>query len=170
MTVKSEIESHKKELETLPTEEVIEGVSRRMRMRRELRKQIEEDYFIGGHSFREFSIEERKKLIDLIFGGKDANGKRYGIYVKLMEGKPRRYRFEAYGKLGIIDGSLESRSGKFSSFPDSEMFGHDDKDSGVIETIADLVKEAGSKGEKEVGVKKEHMLSQCHAYYGKCLH
>lgn len=160
-SLNSEIESYRKQMESIPTEQEIEGASR---MKQALLKRVKESYFSSGHSFNEFSIGERKKLIDLIFGGKDPNGKRYGVYIKQVGGKPKRYKFEAYGKLGIIDGSLESRSGRFSSFPDSEMYGQGDKDGEVADGISKLVQEAESKGNNE-GIYKEHMLSKRNAHY-----
>ncbi len=164
--IESEIQSYRAQLDSLPTEQEIDDTSKRSK---DLLKQIKESYFTSGHSFRNLTIEGKKKLVDLIFGGKDLNGKRYGIYVKRMGGKPKRYRFEAYGRLGTIGGSLEARSGRSTALPDEEMYEKwDDMDSGLTEGVAKLVRETEAKG-RETKVKVD-MLCKCHAYYCLCLH
>lgn len=163
--IESEIELYRKQLDSLPTEQEIEDTSKRSK---DILKRIKESYFTSGHSFRNLTYEGKKKLIDLILGGRDNDKKRYGVYIKSLGGKPKRYKFEAYGRFGIIGGSLESRSGKFNVFPDSEMYGQCDKDSGVIEGVSKLMRETEFKENKVVG--KEHMLSKCDAYYCFCFY
>jgi hypothetical protein len=60
-------------------------------------------------------FEDKQKIIKLIFGGKDEMGKRYGIYVEPLPGRPKKYSYEAYGRLGKIYGLVESRTGECDS-------------------------------------------------------
>lgn len=60
-----------------------------------------ESYVSSGLAFEDLPFEEKRKLIRLIFGGIDESGKRFGVYVQKGGG------FECYGRLGIIDGSLD---------------------------------------------------------------
>lgn len=94
------------QLEASPTEEEIE--SRRKKMRDDIARITEIGYFREGYAFRDMSFEDRQKIIKLVFGGKDENGKKYGIYIQPLHGKPKKYSFEAYGKLGTIYGQLSS--------------------------------------------------------------
>lgn len=120
--IESEIQSYNTQLSSLPTEQEIEGTSKRSK---DLLKRIKESYFSSGLPFENLPYEGKKKLVDLIFGGKDVNGERYGIYVKQLEGKPKRYKFEVYGKLGLMSGRLEARSKKATTHPDLGMYGQE---------------------------------------------
>lgn len=122
--VESEIQSCKTQLDSLPTEQEIEGTSKRSK---DLLKRIKESYFSSEQSFQDLPYEGKKKLVDLIFGGKDVMNKKYGIYIRSLGGKPKRYKFEVYGKLGIMSGRLEARSKKIGVHPDLVMSGQEMK-------------------------------------------
>jgi DNA invertase Pin-like site-specific DNA recombinase len=165
--IEAEIQSYKTQLETMPTEEEIEGISK---MSKGILKSIKEDYFIGGTPFRDLTHEGKRKLIDLIFGGKDLNGKRYGVYIKRVDGKPTRYKYVACGRLGLIDGSVVARIGQSTALPDQKMFDPwSEIDSGLTQGIANLVRETEVKGGSGTGVKL-NMPSKCHAYHCFCVH
>ena len=85
-----------------------------------------------------------------------------------MGGRPRKYRFLAYGKIGCIEGRIEARSGKYSAFPDIEIFTQDDKELG--EGVARVV--LGSNPALGAGDKKvtEHVLSERHAHHSLGFH
>ncbi len=51
-------------------------------------------------------FEEQRELVKLIYGGKDHRGRKYGIYVKCLGGKPRRFEWAAYGRVGELSGEL----------------------------------------------------------------
>lgn len=63
-------------------------------------------YWKAGGAFHNLPFPEKKKLINLIFAGKDEQGRKYGIFVSHIEGKQRNkeFKFEAYGRLGTLKG------------------------------------------------------------------
>ena len=112
--LKFQIQTTENQLNTLPTASEIETMSKDIR-KWQLRKQVTESYLFGGGPFHHLPFIEKKKVISLIFGGKDRFGKKFGIFIKPINGKPRRYAYEAYGRFGFIRGSVEARSGEYSS-------------------------------------------------------
>lgn len=166
--LEAEIKSLKTQQETLPTEEEIEGLSK---MAKALVKKIERSHFESGHTLNNLSFEEKRKLVNLIFGGRDSSGRKYGIYIKFKGGKPKRYSFEAYGKIGVVSGSLESRSGKSFSIADTEMEGLKDQQAPeVIKEISKVIKESESKRSVAEENTKAYMLSKCDAYHCFCFY
>jgi DNA invertase Pin-like site-specific DNA recombinase len=120
--LKSEIQIVNDELKNLPTTQQI--IDKRKWMRQQLIQRIKESYFTSGWVLTDLPFKDKQKLVRLIFGGRDEHGKRYGIYVTPIEKKngPKRYNFEAYGRLGNIDGWLENRTGNFQSFSDNSLY------------------------------------------------
>jgi DNA invertase Pin-like site-specific DNA recombinase len=114
-----EIQTINDRLNSLPTEQEI--IDKRAWLN-QLLQRVKESYYDSGNALNSLPFKEKKKIINLVFGGKDETGKRYGIFIKPLYGKPKKYRFEAYGRLGSIDGWFESRTGKASSFYDSDVF------------------------------------------------
>ena len=90
-----------------------------------------------------------------IFGGKDENGKRYGIYVEPLWGSPRKYKFVAYGRLGNIDGWVESRTEVYSSYAE-DIWNRDNisKDKVLREDISKTIQRSTPE------FFKAHMLSE----------
>jgi site-specific DNA recombinase len=137
--LEAEIQSIDEKLFSLPTVEEIN--SKREWMKAQLTERIKESYFASGNAFDDLPFEDKRKLILLIFGGKDANGKRYGIYVKPLNfGRPKKYKFTAYGRLGNVHGWVEGITGQYSSEADDEVFFNEDADTNL--KIADLMKDA----------------------------
>lgn len=136
-TLDSAIQSIENQINTLPTPEEIEAT--RTWVNIQIAQRTHEGYLTSGGAFNDLPFKDKKRLINLIFGGKDENGKKYGIYVKLKNGESQRkrvYIFEAYGKLGSIKGSLET--GQFSDIElNGEIFpvGTDEK---MINEIAHI--------------------------------
>jgi site-specific DNA recombinase len=126
--LKTKIEALKNQLRSLPTEREVND--KREWMKRQLIERIKRSYFSSGWTLQDLPFDDKQKLVRLIFGGRDESGKRYGIYVTPLEGRAghKRYRFEAYGRLGNIDGWLESRTGEFWSDADNSVFTSQDAD------------------------------------------
>jgi hypothetical protein len=122
----------------------------------------------SGVSFMSLPFQEKQKIIRLIMGGKDQNGEKYGIHIKPVGGRPKRYSFQVYGRLGFIDGSIISRTksnDEPSSFSDDIKFS---KEADILNTVAEvLVKHypdlaTESKGDAKV---KQDVLGERHAYH-----
>ena len=101
------------QLKVLPTLKEIED--KRKTLLTELTKRVEESYARSGLAFESLPFDEKKKLINELFGGRDENNNKYGVYVKLSEGKPRKCQFKAFGRIGDIFGSVKSHNGDYSS-------------------------------------------------------
>ncbi|MHB8066269.1 MAG: recombinase family protein [Desulfobaccales bacterium] len=112
-TLKDEIAALEYQLSTLPDEAEIEAKRSKWSS---LVKRGLMSYLQTGVALHQLPFEAQKKIIRLIFGGKDEAGRRYGIYVRDLGGNPRRFDFEAYGKLGAISGWMEAKTGAFSSY------------------------------------------------------
>lgn len=108
------IQKIQNQLSSLPTESEIINISKRMG--RELLIRQKESYLRSGAALDTLPFSEKKKIILLFFSGKDEFGKKFGIYVNFLEGKPRRYRFKAYGKFALVSGDLEPRTTEYSAF------------------------------------------------------
>jgi DNA invertase Pin-like site-specific DNA recombinase len=151
-------------LATLPTDEEIEarhdewaGLLRRGEMR-----DLE-----TGAALHRLPFEHQKKIIRLIFGGRDETGRRHGIYVKDLGGTPKRYRFEAHGKLGAITGGVESRSGEYFS-GSHELWRRDDDELG--EGISRVMLNVNPVIFGEISDCKVDILSKRHAHHRQRLH
>lgn len=109
-----QIQVTQNQISTLPTDSEIKTMKDRIRS--ELLMRQKESYLKSGLAFESLPFSEKKKIILLFFGGKDETGKKYGIYIKLLDGKPRRYGFKVYGKFVFIAGGLEARATNYSSY------------------------------------------------------
>ncbi len=127
------------QLAELPTQ--VEIANKREWMRRQIAMRTSESYFRSPAAFYDLPYEDQRKLVILLFGGKDASGKRYGIYVKPLGGSPRRYSFSAYGRLGNVDGWIESRTGRYSSNA-AEVF--DSSNGNLHGEVGKVVRQANS--------------------------
>jgi len=123
----------------------------------QLIERIAESYFSAGYAFRDLPFQDKQKIVRLIFGGKDAMGGRFGIYVRPTGERPKKYEFLAYGMLGVIEGRIEDHD--IESVADHEMYS--DRPQETIRQIADIVKEYGYK---------ECVLGKCHAHHGLGVH
>jgi hypothetical protein len=160
--LKEEIISLTNQMESLPRDSEIERSrvktknNLRKMLREKIRKAVKDSYIDSGQAILDLPFEEQRKIIGMFFGGRDETGKRYGIYITNLGGSPRKYRFEAYGRLGIVEGEIQARSG-FSygnSFLDRQP---SDKDVSEIASAIVLTTPGISKGNKKV---KVHMLSE----------
>jgi DNA invertase Pin-like site-specific DNA recombinase len=111
--LKFEIGAMTNELQCSPTREEIEA--KREQVNRDIARAIEYTHFENGGAFEDLLFEDKQRIMKLIFGGKDEMGKRYGIYIEPIPGTPKKYSYEAYGRLGKIYGLLESRTGECDS-------------------------------------------------------
>lgn len=164
--LKDEIVALEYRLASLPDEAEIEA--RRDKWAGLLKRQMR-SYLQTGVALHQLPFEAQKKIIRLIFGGKDEMGQRYGIYVKDLGGTPKRYQFEAYGKLGAVTGWIEAKTGAFSSDSDSDLLMKKD-DNELAEGISRVMLDANPAIIGDNSRTKVHMLSERHAHYGQRLH
>lgn len=108
-----ELDSISNQLKALPTQKEIEDT--RKTLLTELTKRVDESYARSGMAFESLPFDEKKKLINEVFGGQDENGKKYGVYVKPSDGKPRKCQFKSYGRIGDILGSVKAKSRDYDS-------------------------------------------------------
>jgi DNA invertase Pin-like site-specific DNA recombinase len=147
------------QLNTLPTKKEIED--KMAMLERELIKRGNESFLRSGLAIENLSFSEKKKIINLLFGGQDNNGNKYGIYITPLEGKLRKYRFKAIGRIGCIDGLLNAKDKQYSSH--SKTNNHDQDV--ILNETAEIILDANPY----LNV-KEDMLGKRHAYYGVCIH
>ncbi len=147
--LKDDITSIEQQLSSLPSEQEIEG---RRKKWAGLVQRIHQSYLESGQAFHDLPFEAQRQIIKLVFGGKDEEGRRYGIYIRSLGGSPKRYWFEAYGKLGVIDGWLESRTGR----SDAEAIGPILK--GITEEIGKVILENDQSLSGVAGKDKVHSL------------
>lgn len=162
-----EIELISAQLNSLATAQEIEEERRRLeaaiRTRTEqLRQRAHESWVTSGGPLLTLPFEEKRRLVEMIFGGKDPWGRRYGIYIKYIGGNPRKYQWTAHGRLGKLEGWTVARAGEFYSL-DTNLYLEDDLKIG--EKAAKMVKEAWAKENVEL-----HMSGERHAHYRLRLH
>lgn len=116
--LKDEIGMLETRLNSLPSDSEIEASRGKWAG---LLEAVQESHLSSGLPLENLPFEERKKIIRLIFGGKDETGRRYGIYIFHLGGSPKKYRFECYGRIGSIAGSMRARSGVAVADADSKM-------------------------------------------------
>jgi hypothetical protein len=138
-----EIQSIENQLSSVPTQEEING--KRELMSSHLKLLVSESYFNSGLAFRHLTFEAKRELVLLMFGGKDQNGKRYGIYIRPLWGTPRRYKFVAYGKLGDIHGCLESRNLTAFAQADIDWWLQKSTPKEVHRTVAKVIRDSDPK-------------------------
>lgn len=156
-----DIQAIQNQLNDIPTREEI--ISKREWISRQLKLRVGESYFRSGAAFYDLPYDAKRRLVLLIFGGKDENGKRYGIYIRPIEGATRKYKFLAYGRLGDIGGWVEGRTGRYCANGD-EIWDHrnDTVDRDIIKVIrqghSDSIEEY-SRDEAACHRYKAHMVS-----------
>jgi DNA invertase Pin-like site-specific DNA recombinase len=159
--LKFQLQGIENRLSSLPTEQ--EVINHREWMHRQLMRRIAESHFTSGHTLDELPFEDKRKLLKLIFGGRDEEGARYGVFVNCLGGKPKRFKFEAYGRLGNLDGWIESGNGKITAFADTKIYTHNNPE--VVESIAGIFPINDSRENI-----KEGMRCERHAHNGFRLH
>ncbi len=163
-TLREEIISIKSLLENLPSEDDLE--KKRLEINDGLKKAHLNSYLSSGVPLMKLSFEKKRELIKMFFLGKDYQGKKFGIYIRHIPGLPRKYRFEAYGAFGNINGFIKPRIRESFAFSDLNMWTKEQKQISavaakfVLESDTDLI-------HSNV---KEHLLSECHAYNSFCIH
>lgn len=99
--LKFELESAENTLRTYPTEQEADAAHEN------LIKLMNQARFTSSGGFFSMPFEYQKGFLEAIFAGVDPQGKRYGIYI-YREGK-KNFRWEAYGRLGTMEGWVESK-------------------------------------------------------------
>jgi len=145
-------------LNTLPDLEEIEN--RRMRIKADLAERVRSSYLTSSGPLSSLPFSEKRKFVLLFFGGLDENGKKYGVYIKKLQGKPRRYQLEAYGKVGLLFGSISERNVVVSSWNEKNT-----EDDSVIKRTVDMIFD----NDPDLKMKAD-MSGQRHAHYRIRLH
>ncbi len=57
------------------------------------------------HAFAEMTWDERRSLVEKVFGGKTPDGKRMGVYIERADGKPTRWNYVIRGNLIDVEGA-----------------------------------------------------------------
>jgi DNA invertase Pin-like site-specific DNA recombinase len=121
----------------------------------QLIERITENYFNTGYAFRDLNFQEKQNVMRLIFGGKDDNGKRFGIYIRRTGDQPKRYEFYAYGKLGVIEGRIEDQF--IDAMAANEIYTNTHEQ--IVKQVSDLIKDCSYK-ERVLG--KQDSCTFCH--------
>jgi hypothetical protein len=95
-----------------------------------------------GFVFDEMSFHDKQNFIRLIFAGHDDYGKKYGVYIRRLEGRPARYHFEAYGRLGNVEGWIGKKMSTQDSLSDIVLRRHE---AGLCQNVARLLKKGSSR-------------------------
>ena len=101
------------QLKTLPSSEEIED--KRQIMTRVLTQRVKDSYLESGAALKSLTFSDKKEVMVMFFGGKDENGKKYGIYIRRLGGKPAKYKFQAYGRIGLVQGVVDSRCKEYET-------------------------------------------------------
>jgi len=146
------------QLDALPTKEEIEAT---YTMTEKLVRQINKNFYRSPNALREIPFQQKRKIILSFFGGHDLAGKKYGINIEPLEGKPKRYHFKAYGRVGYVDGWLNAREKDYDIFTKSKQL---DAESLITET-ANIIRDSDPFCKI-----KPHIVSKCDAYHCVRLH
>jgi DNA invertase Pin-like site-specific DNA recombinase len=106
--IHSEKEAVDAKLAFVPSDQELDDA--RSKLRASLHDKQLDSYFSSGAALDALPFEERRKIISILFGGKDHNGVKYGIFVTPHQEKPRRYSFTAKGRFLVLTGSILSKS------------------------------------------------------------
>jgi hypothetical protein len=98
----------------------------------------------GGNIFDDLPFDEKREIIRLLFGGKDELGKKYGIFVKCINGRRKRFEITAYGRLGNTKARLGSRSPFYRSYSDNDICTKDYPEQ-INKGISKIVRDADEK-------------------------
>lgn len=127
--------------------------SLRARLKEGIAGATTESWYSSGYAFKELPDLEKKKIINMLFGGKDPLGRRYGIYVECLDKAKRRYRYEAYGRftrlIGVIDGSQYDGTNLDDYAPPHPPT---DEEQAVLGKVGEIVRRQhpGLKGKKSI--------------------
>jgi DNA repair exonuclease SbcCD ATPase subunit len=78
--LKAEIESFQSKLQSIPTQDEISRTAQIM-------QRVKESFFQSQAHLKEMSFEDKRALLQNLFGGTDKDGKRYGVYVEKLKKK-----------------------------------------------------------------------------------
>jgi hypothetical protein len=135
---------------------------------KDIMKQHRESFIRSGIPLNSLPFKEKRRVLQIFFSGHDNTGGRYGIFIKHIPGKPRRYQFEAYGRLGSVSGNIKGRCHKYHSIADNYLWHNE------INELSQGVAEIILKSKPTLNCTKtkvnEHLLSERHAHYCLSLH
>lgn len=145
-SIKTEIDRIDPQLEDVPEEDEIK---RRAKMVQRIVSQI----YHSPSRLKKMSFEEKKKLVSSFFSGKDAKGRRLGVYVEKDRNGNVKYEIR-----GIFNQT-------FKGTVTSEGLDIFDLPSVSVEHLEKLKKAARGKGGKN-----QDSSGKCHAYHRLCLY
>uniref|UniRef100_I2PZ21 Site-specific recombinase, DNA invertase Pin n=1 Tax=Desulfovibrio sp. U5L TaxID=596152 RepID=I2PZ21_9BACT len=100
-----------------------------------------ESWFSAGNAFKELPDLEKKKIINMLFGGKDPLGRRYGIYIKCLDKAKRRYHYEAYGRFMRLMGEINDREYDGTNLDDyAPRHAPTDEEQGILGKVGEIVR------------------------------
>jgi len=159
-SLNKEISDLEYKLNMLPSDEEIKN--KRDWMHKQIIQRHKESFWKCDVSLINLPFDDKREIVKLIFGGWDENDRRYGIYIQHIGGRPRKYIFEAYGKLGNIKGAIQSVKKGYSSHMHPVLDqNHDD----LLEDVAEIA----LRENPDMGFADEvdlHMFSKRHAHNG----
>lgn len=146
-SIRAEIEAVDPQLSEVPTEEEI-------RDRAKLIQRIVSQIYRSPSRLKKMSFEDRRKLIATFFSGKDAQGRRLGVYVERM--KDGVIRYEIRGAFNqTFQGTLTTDG--------LDILDYRDVNVEHLEELKEAVKGKGKQSEQDPS-------GQCHAYHCFGLH
>ncbi|HEA66901.1 MAG TPA: hypothetical protein ENI07_08800 [Desulfobacterales bacterium] len=106
--LKGEIEKIRPQVENIPTKEQIH---RRAKL---IRRQLEVVYFRPGR-LKKMTFDNKRKIIQTAFGGKDSEGARHGVYLSKPEKAGGPVTYEIKGIFEDVQGQLSKKKEKENS-------------------------------------------------------
>lgn len=97
-SIQGDIETAKVRLGKIATEEQLQGRSEQIKSR------IERSFYTSDNRLKEMTFDEKRELLQMLFNGKDAEGKRYGVY---LEKWPNHLVYKVKGNFMEMVGSIK---------------------------------------------------------------
>ena len=101
-SIVSDIQIARRKLEQIATEEELHGRSE------QIKRRIERSFLTSDHRLKEMTFDEKRELLQALFNGKDAEGRRYGVY---LEKRLNHWFYKIKGNFQEIVGSIKLNIG-----------------------------------------------------------
>jgi len=75
-SIKGDIQIAGRKLEQITTEEELKSRSE------QIKRRIERSFYTSDNRLREMTFDEKRELLQMLFNGKDSEGRRYGVYLE----------------------------------------------------------------------------------------
>ena len=70
----------------------------------QIKSRIERSFYTSDNRLKEMTFDEKRELLQMLFNGKDAEGKRYGVY---LEKWPNHLVYKVKGNFMEMVGSIK---------------------------------------------------------------